>query len=58
MMEKAKQRIWEIAEREGLSDIVTGYGVDRVWELIKEETEDEIFTPMSEICINVLNELK
>jgi K+-transporting ATPase c subunit len=56
--EKAKARILDIAEREGLSDIVTGYGVDRVWELIKEETEDEIFTPMSEICVNVLNELK
>jgi hypothetical protein len=35
MMEIAKQRIWDIAEREGLSDIVIGYGVDRVWELMK-----------------------
>jgi K+-transporting ATPase c subunit len=56
--EKAKARILDIAEREGLSDIVTGYGVDRVWELIKEEADGEIFTPMSEICVNVLNELK
>lgn len=56
--EQARLLIWEIAEREGISDIVIGYGVDRVWELMKEETEDEIFTPMSEICVNVLNELK
>lgn len=54
---QAKSRIWDIAEKEGLSDIVTRYGVNRVWELMKKETEDEIFTPLSEICVNVLNEL-
>jgi K+-sensing histidine kinase KdpD len=56
--EKVKQSIWRMAEENGLTDVVIGYGVDRVWELIKEESNDEIFTPVSEICLNVLSELQ
>ena len=55
--EKAKERIWIISESVGLSDIVIGYGVDRIWELIKNESEDDVFTDMDTICTDVLTEL-
>jgi K+-sensing histidine kinase KdpD len=55
--DKVKASIWRIAEENGLSDIVIGYGVDRVWELMHDEVTDDIFTPLSEICLDVLNEL-
>jgi len=55
--QKVKESIWRIAEENELSDIVIGYGVDRIWELMHEEIQDDIFTPYSEICLNILTDL-
>lgn len=54
--QKAKDSIWKIAEENELSDIVIGYGVDRIWELIKDRAEWDIFTPYSEMCLEILTE--
>ena len=55
--QKAKDKVWQIAEQNGLGYIVVGYGVDRIWDLIREEAEDELFLGLDEICINVLKSL-
>ena len=57
MNAKIKESIWEIAEKNGLGYIVVGYGVDRIWELMQDELHDDIFTPYSEVCLDVLKEL-
>lgn len=55
--EKAKAKIWEIAEKNDLADIVIGWGVDWIYHLILKEVEEDIFTPMDDICLDVLNRL-
>jgi hypothetical protein len=54
---KAKQNIWQIAEETGTVKIVQGYGVDLIWEVVKAEAENDIFTPVSEICKQTLKKL-
>jgi len=55
--EKAAARIRDIAEHNLLTDIVEKYGVDYVWQMMKTEIRDDIFTPLSVVCRDVLNEL-
>ena len=53
----AKARILDIAEKNGLSDTLELHGVDKVWELTKQEAENELFVPASQICLEVLTNL-
>jgi len=55
--QKAKDKIKEIAEGLGLEDVITRHGVDRIWKLMLEEINDDIFTGLEEICEGVLIKL-
>jgi len=54
---KVSKSICYIARNNNLSHIVEKYGVYNIWNLIKSEIEDDIFTPYSEMCLCVLKKL-
>ena len=55
--QKAKQNIWLVSKELELTRIVERNGVDRIWELMKEQSDEDIFTPIHEICVDVINQL-
>lgn len=55
--QKAEKQIWLVSKELGLTRIVEKNGVDRIWELVKEQSDEDIFTPLHEICVDVINQL-
>ncbi len=53
--QKAKENILVIAKRMRMESVVYSYGIEFLWNRIQEEAEDDIFTPISEICVDQLN---
>ena len=52
---KAHEEIKDLAAENGLNEVVKKYGVEKIWELTRKEAEDEIFTPVWEICLGIMN---
>ena len=52
---KAHDKIKVLASENSLNEVVKKYGVKKIWELTKKEAEDEIFTPVREICLGIMN---
>jgi|AntRauTorckE6833_2_1112554.scaffolds.fasta_scaffold247599_1 hypothetical protein len=52
---KAHDKIKVLASENSLNEVVKKYGVEKIWELTRKEAEDEIFTPVREICLAIMN---